>query len=62
MNDFGNVGKLMYLPLADIEAGEEFTASEFLINAAAEMVLQAGGEKLATLNCQRNGRLSISSG
>ncbi|MDI9635829.1 Rho termination factor [Oscillatoria amoena NRMC-F 0135] len=55
MNDFGNVGKLMYLPLADIEAGEEFTASEFLINAAAEMVLQAGGRNWQPLIVKETG-------
>lgn len=55
MNDFGNVGKLMYLPLADIEAGEEFTASEFLISAAAELVLQAEGRNWLPLIVKETG-------
>jgi hypothetical protein len=43
MSDFDNIGKLMHLPLADIEPGEEISESEFIITAAAETVLQAGG-------------------
>lgn len=55
MNDFGNVGKLMYLPLADIEAGEEFTASEFLISAATDLVLQAEGRNWLPLIVKETG-------
>lgn len=43
MVDFDNIGKLMHLPLADIEPGEQFSASEFIITAAADAVLQSNG-------------------
>lgn len=43
MGDFDNIGKLMHLPLASITPVEQITESEFIINAAAEAVLQAGG-------------------
>ena len=43
MSNFDNIGKLMHLPLADIEPGEEFFESEFIITAAAEVIRQAGG-------------------
>ncbi len=43
MSDFDNIGKLMHLPLADIEPGDEFSESEFIVTAAAEAVVQAGG-------------------
>jgi hypothetical protein len=43
MSDFDNIGKLMYLPLKDIEPGEPCSASEFILKAAAEVVVKAGG-------------------
>ncbi len=43
MSDFDNIGKLMNLPLSDIEPGEEFSESEFIVTAAAEAVCQTGG-------------------
>ena len=43
MSKYDDIGKLMHLPLADIEAGEPCSESEFIITAAAEAVLQAGG-------------------
>lgn len=43
MGDFDNIGKLMHLPLAKIESGEQISASEFIVNAAAEAICQAGG-------------------
>lgn len=43
MSNFGNIGKLMHLPLTDIEPGEQFSESEFIIIAAAEAVRQTGG-------------------
>ncbi|MCU0536829.1 MAG: hypothetical protein MUD14_23320 [Hydrococcus sp. Prado102] len=39
MGEFDNIGKLMLLPLEDIQlADESFTSSEFITNAAAESV------------------------
>ncbi|BAZ27587.1 hypothetical protein NIES4074_00140 [Cylindrospermum sp. NIES-4074] len=43
MSDFDNIGKLMHLPLEDIESGEKFSESEFIIKGAAEAVLKADG-------------------
>lgn len=43
MSDFDNIGKLMHLPLEDIETQDSFSISEFIVNAAAEFVVQAGG-------------------
>ena len=43
MSKYDDIGKLMHLPLADIEAGEPCSESEFIITAAAEAVLQASG-------------------
>lgn len=43
MSNFDNIGKLMHLPLADIEPGEQLSESEFMIKAAAESILQANG-------------------
>ena len=49
MSDFDNIGKLMHLPLEDIEPGDEFSAPEFIINEAAEAVLKAGGRNWVPL-------------
>lgn len=43
MSKYDDIGKLMHLPLADIEPGELCSESEFIVTAAAEAVLQAGG-------------------
>ena len=43
MSNFDNIGKLMHLPLADIEPGEQITESEFILVAAADAVSQADG-------------------
>lgn len=43
MSKYDDIGKLMHLPLADIEPGEPCSESEFIITAAAEAVLQGGG-------------------
>ncbi|MEH2181338.1 hypothetical protein [Nostoc sp.] len=43
MSDFDNIGKLMHLKLTDIESGDQFSESEFIIKAAAESILQADG-------------------
>jgi hypothetical protein len=43
MSDFDNIGKLMHLPLLDIQSEQEFSVSEFIIAAAAEAIRQAGG-------------------
>lgn len=43
MSDFDNIGKLMHLPLHQIEAGEFIPVPEFIISAAAESVIQTGG-------------------
>jgi hypothetical protein len=45
MGDFDNIGKLMHLPLEDIKPEEDFfttSASEFIIQAAAESVKVIG--------------------
>src|SRR4028119_2260314 len=42
MGDFDNIGKLMHLPLNNIESGEQISASEFIVTAA-EAICQAGG-------------------
>lgn len=43
MSKYDDIGKLMHLPLADIEPGEPCSESEFIITAAAEAILNAGG-------------------
>ena len=43
MGDFDNIGKLMHLPLESIAPGEQTSASEFVVAAAAEAISQAGG-------------------
>ncbi|MGL4503214.1 MAG: hypothetical protein ACRCU2_29400 [Planktothrix sp.] len=43
MSDFDNIGKLMHLPLIDIEPGQEITEQEFLVSSAAEAILEANG-------------------
>lgn len=43
MSDFDDIGKLMNFKLAEIEPGEKIVESEFVIAAAADAVLQAGG-------------------
>ncbi|WP_013321688.1 hypothetical protein [Gloeothece verrucosa] len=44
MSDFDNIGKLMYLPVEDIEpANDECYASEFIIQGAVEAVLKEEG-------------------
>ncbi|MEH2191901.1 MAG: Rho termination factor [Nostoc sp.] len=43
MSDFDNIGKLMHLKLTDIESGDQFSESEYIIKAAAESILQANG-------------------
>lgn len=43
MSDFDNIGKLMHLPLIDIEPGQEITGQEFWVAGAAEAILQANG-------------------
>ena len=43
MSDFDNIGKLMHLPLIDIEPGQEITEPEFFVSSAAEAILQANG-------------------
>ncbi|OKH40382.1 hypothetical protein NIES2119_01800 [[Phormidium ambiguum] IAM M-71] len=43
MGKFDDVGKLMYLPLEEIKADDQSYESDFIISAAAEAVLQAGG-------------------
>ena len=43
MGDFDNIGKLMHLPVTDIESEEKIYDSDFIINAAADFVLQTGG-------------------
>ena len=43
MSDFDNIGKLMHLPLIDIEPGQEITEHEFLVSSAAEAILEAEG-------------------
>ncbi len=42
MGKYDDIGKLMHLPLADIEPGEPFSESEFILAAAAEAVRQSG--------------------
>jgi len=44
MSEFDNIGKLMHLPLKDIEPGQEIEVAEFIIIAAAEM-LHATGDR-----------------
>lgn len=44
MSEFDNMGKLMHLPLKDIEPGQEIEVAEFIIIAAAEM-LHATGDR-----------------
>jgi roadblock/LC7 domain-containing protein len=43
MVEFNDIGKLMHLPLENIEPEEMFSAPEFLVNAAAEAVVKAEG-------------------
>lgn len=44
MGRYDNIGELMHLPLESIEPSEKsFSESEFILNAAAEAVLQAEG-------------------
>lgn len=52
MSDFDNIGKLMHLPLADIEPAEKFFESEFIISAAAEAVKETGGRNWVPLIVQ----------
>lgn len=55
MSDFDNIGKLMHLPLADIETAEKFSESEFIISAAAESVKESGGRNWIPLIVQEIG-------
>jgi hypothetical protein len=43
MSDFDNIGKLMHLPLIDIEPGQEIAELEIFVSSAAEAILQANG-------------------
>jgi hypothetical protein len=43
MGDFDNIGKLMHLPLANIEPEVQISKSEFIITAAAEAIYESAG-------------------
>ncbi|MBD2607705.1 hypothetical protein H6G81_25045 [Scytonema hofmannii FACHB-248] len=43
MGDFDNIGKLMHLPLANIEPEVQISKPEFIITAAAEAIYQSAG-------------------
>ncbi len=49
MSEYDNIGKLMHLPLNQIESDEDFFESEFIINNAAEAVIQADGRNWVPL-------------
>ncbi|HSF73746.1 MAG TPA: hypothetical protein VLA84_08095 [Microcoleus sp.] len=55
MSKYDDIGKLMHLPLADIEPGEPCSESEFIITAAAEAVLQGGGHNWIPVIVQETG-------
>lgn len=55
-NNFSDVGKLMHLPLTDIKPGEPTTAPEFVIAAAAEALVKAGGRNWVPLIVQQVGK------
>lgn len=57
MNDvFGNIGRLMHLPLEKIEPAEEnFVESEFILMGAADALLQAGGRNWIPLIVKETG-------
>jgi hypothetical protein len=50
-----NIGRLMYLPVEDIEPEGEFSAPEFLVNAAANAVVEAGGRNWVPLIVKETG-------
>ncbi len=43
MGKFDDIGKLMHLPLDSITSNEEFSASEFIVHAAAAAIHEADG-------------------
>jgi roadblock/LC7 domain-containing protein len=43
MSDFDNIGKLMHLPISDIELTTEIKESNSLISIAAESILKSNG-------------------
>lgn len=56
MSDFSDIGKLMHLPLEDIQPGEPTTAPEFVIAAAAEALVQAGSRNWVPLVVKQIGK------
>lgn len=56
MTHFNDVGKLMHLPLKDIQPGEPTTAPEFVITAAAEVLMQTGGRNWVPLVVKQTGQ------
>ncbi|GAB4217114.1 MAG: hypothetical protein OHK0012_20790 [Synechococcales cyanobacterium] len=42
MNDFGNIGHLLNLPIESIEPDQEYSASEFLLLASAKLLKSTG--------------------
>ncbi|HEY9850353.1 MAG TPA: hypothetical protein V6D28_12885 [Leptolyngbyaceae cyanobacterium] len=43
MSGFNNVGKLMHLPLADIDYEKSISETNFIVSAAAEILSETGG-------------------
>jgi hypothetical protein len=56
MISFSDVGKLMHLPLADIQSEELVEAPAFVINAAAEALLKANGRNWIPLIVKQVGK------
>ncbi|MCL1464202.1 Rho termination factor [Argonema galeatum] len=55
MGKFDDIGKLMHLPLDSIQSEGQSSELEFIINAAAEAVLQAGGRNWVPVIVKENG-------
>jgi hypothetical protein len=56
MSDFSDIGKLMHLPIEDIKPGEPTTAPSFMISAAAEALVAAGGRNWVPLVVKQTGK------
>jgi hypothetical protein len=56
MIDTNDVGKLMHLPLADIQPGEPIEVPDFFILAAAEALLKANGRNWVPVIVKQTGK------
>lgn len=55
MIGFDDVGKLMHLPLVDINYEQQLSESDFIISAAAEMLSETGGRNWVPLIVKETG-------